>query len=327
MRAKTADGVIRYGESDIVAVIDPTAKEKNVGQVLGIREDIPIVKNLKDALVFDPTDFLLGTAPANGDLPKNWKKDITLAIQSKLNIISGLHFEFSTDKYFSALAREHCVKLFDVRMPPEKLPVASALAYHTDAKIILTVGTDAALGKMTVSLEMNKEAKDRGIKSTFVATGQTGIMISGYGISIDRVIGDFMAGAVENLVLDYADAGYKYLFVEGQGSLYHPGYSPVTLALLHGAVPTDLILVHRPQRRHSIGSHLIKFPPLPEVIALYEHMTLPIRQAKVRGIALNTWGLNDEQALRAVQKARIETGLPVTDVIRYGAKELVDAII
>jgi uncharacterized NAD-dependent epimerase/dehydratase family protein len=327
MRAKTADGVIRYSNDNILAVIDPSSAEKMVPQVLPGTREIPIVKSVKEALKLYPTDFLLGTAPTGGELPKKWKKDIAMAIRYGLNIISGLHFEFNNDKYFKDLANEYRVKLVDVRVPPDTINVGSALAYNIKSKIILTVGTDAAIGKMTTSLELDKEVRDRGFKSTFIATGQTGIMISGYGISIDRVIGDFMAGAVESLVLDYADCGYKYLFVEGQGSLFHPGYSPVTLALIHGAVPTDLVLVHRPQRRHSIGSKLIKIPSLTDSIKAYENACLPIRPAKVKGITLNTWGLDEETALREIQKARVETGLPVTDVIRFGAKELVDSLI
>jgi uncharacterized NAD-dependent epimerase/dehydratase family protein len=180
---------------------------------------------------------------------------------------------------------------------------------------------------MTVTLEITKVAKKRGLKAKFVATGQTGIMITGgEGIAIDRVIGDFMAGATEEMVMSAAD-NHDFILVEGQGSLAHPGFSGVTLSLLHGACPKAMIFCHQPSRK-VIG----RYPDCPmleldRLIALNETMAAAVRPAKVVGIALNTRDMDEAQAKEAIAATQKKLNLPCTDPVRFGADILFDAIL
>lgn len=322
--SKTAEGVIRYAKNPVVAVIDSRQAGKTVEDVTGIACRAPIVASLKEALLVKPDALLLGTAWQGGALPPAWRSDILSAVNAGLDIINGLHDFLTDDIEISEAAKRNKCLLLDVRKPPDKLPVASGRAVKLNSYIVLTVGTDCSVGKMTVSLELAKVAAERGRTAKFVATGQTGIMIDGEGIAIDRVIGDFMAGATEQMVVE-ASSNHELIFVEGQGSIVHPGFSGVTVALLHGSCPHALILVDNPQRKNMKDT---SFPILSytQLISLYEQLAQPMRKAKVVGIALNTRGMDEASAQAAIKKAEEETGLPATDAVRYGAHKLFDAI-
>jgi uncharacterized NAD-dependent epimerase/dehydratase family protein len=198
------------------------------------------------------------------------------------------------------------------------------------AYVILAVGTDCNVGKMTVQLELRNEFSRRGHRVRFVATGQTGIFIEGWGIAVDAVVADFIAGAAERLVLQGAEDA-DILLVEGQGSLIHPGYSGVTLGLLHGTCPDALILCHQVTRDYIGDYHgrepWVRIPPLSEMIEIYESAAAPVRPTRVIGIALNTFDLDDERARAAVRRATDETGLPATDPVRFGPAPLVETIL
>ncbi|MBY0356886.1 MAG: DUF1611 domain-containing protein [Candidatus Obscuribacterales bacterium] len=323
--AKTAEGVIRYGNNPVVAVIDSTVAGNTAGKILKTDNKAPIVASLKEALQFKPDALLLGAAWIGGQLPKQWRSDIIYALNNGLDIINGLHDFLADDEEFSALAAAKHQKLLDVRRPPDELPVASALALSTKSFIVLTVGSDCSVGKMTTSLEIVKSGQKRNIPCTFVATGQTGIMIAGKGIAIDRVIGDFMAGATEQMVLEAAKTS-SLILVEGQGSLVHPGFSGVTLALLHGSCPQALILCHNPQRK-NIRETTFPIPPLPALIEIYERMSAPLRPAKVVAIALNTFGMSEDEAQEAITATQNSTGLVACDPVRSGAEPLLTAIL
>ena len=249
-----------------------------------------------------------------------------MALSQGISVVSGMHFEMSQDPTLSRIAKENNAFLYDVRIPKEDIPVASARAYFSHSKRILTVGMDAAIGKMTVCLTLDRYARSLSRNSAFIATGQTGIMISGRGISVDRVIGDFMAGAAEKLVLEYSKKGHDTLFIEGQGSLFHPGYSGVTLSLIHGSVPTDLILVVRAKRKHSIGSKLIELPTIQDAIKIHEDICLPIQKAKVKCIAVNSYGMDGVSAREYIEKVEDITGLPTDDVLLNGPEKLYNAL-
>ena len=197
------------------------------------------------------------------------------------------------------------------------------------AAIVLTVGSDCAIGKMTVSCELDLEARRRGIRSEFVPTGQTGIAIAGWGIAVDAVVSDFIAGAAEQLVVEGAERGGELLWVEGQGSLVHPVYSGVTLGLVHGSAPHLFVLCHEVGRTEVEGAgggpHPI--PGLRELVELHERIALPARQAKVACIALNTRHVDEAAARLAIAEAEAETGLPADDPVRFGAGRLVDAVL
>jgi uncharacterized NAD-dependent epimerase/dehydratase family protein len=210
-------------------------------------------------------------------------------------------------------------------VPPDGLPVGSGRATSVSPKTILTVGTDSNIGKMTTSCELVNEASKRGFRSKMIATGQTGIMVSGEGICIDRVIGDFMAGAVEQMVVD-AGEDFDYLFVEGQGAISHPGFSGVTLSLLHGCCPKGMILCHE-----VIRKKMRKLPyPLPSLAAsiqAYEQAAQLVAPSKVLAIAVNTRGLSIDEAESALAEMTVSTGLPCNDPVRFGCENIFDAIL
>ena len=188
------------------------------------------------------------------------------------------------------------------------------------------VGSDCAIGKMTVALELDRAARERGIRSEFIPTGQTGIAIAGWGISVDAVVSDFIAGAAEQLVLEGVRRGGEVLFVEGQGSLLHPAYSGVTLGLLHGSAPHAYVLCHKADERVVDGDERFPIPPLSELVELHERISLIARPAKVLCIALNTKDLDDAAARKAIEETEAETGLPADDPVRFGAERLLDAL-
>lgn len=324
MRAKTADGILRYASYPIVGLIDGIANEKTAGEVLGQylkgsrSFDLPIFTNLKEARAKTRADVLiLGSAPEGGELPEAWLADIKEALALGMHIISGLHYALKSNAELKKIAEANHAVIWDVRTDVDcsQIPLGSSQAYHIKKPIVLTVGTDAAIGKMTAAYELLKTARKRGVNAGFIPTGQTAVMIEGWGITVDALPADFMAGAVEKMVLEKAGE-YDALFVEGQGSLFHPAFSNTAISLLHGAVPTHLVLVHRPSRKHSIGSKLVPLPSVKEAIRIYEEIQLPsYRNAKVIGVALNTSGLTDTEKEDIQLQMTRETGLPAGDMV------------
>ena len=274
-----------------------------------------------------PTTALVGVATTGGRFPPAWRELLKECIAGGLEIENGLHEFISDDPELSALAAQHGVELRDLRKPPPGLNTPTGENLTHDKKVVLTVGSDCAIGKMTVSLELDRAARERGIRSEFVPTGQTGIAIAGWGISIDAVVADFLAGATEQLVLEGIARGGELLWVEGQGSLLHPAYSGVTLGLLHGAAAHALVLCHKAGERYVDGHEPFPIPPLAEVVRLYEASTLIPRRAKVVAIALNTRDLDDEAARAAVAEAEAETGLPAGDPVRFGVAGIADPVL
>lgn len=323
--AKTAHGVIRYGTDETVAVIDPSLDGKRVREAVPyLQSDAPIVSTLAQALPYEPTALLIGTAPKGGKLPPDWRAEVLAAIRAGLEIVSGLHDLLAADPEFSAAARECNVRIWDVRVPPD-VPLFSGEVYAVTAPIALAVGNDCAVGKMTVMLELARAARDAGRRAEFVPTGQTGIMIAGWGIAVDRVISDFATGASEQIVLEAARRNPEYILVEGQGGINHPAYAPVTLSLMFGAAPDALVLVVDPKRTRI---EVYETPTLSyrALIRTYESLCATIKPAKVVGIALNTHGLTDERARAEIERARTETQLPADDVVRFGPHALWNAI-
>ncbi len=194
-------------------------------------------------------------------------------------------------------------------------------------RTVLTVGSECAIGKMTVSLELERAARARGLAARFVPTGQTGIAIAGWGIAVDAVVSDFLAGAAERLVVEGHERGGELLFVEGQGALLHPAYSGVTLGLVHGSAPHAFVLCHLAGQTEIEGYAGHAIPPLPALVELHERIALPARPAKVAAIALNTRLLDEAQAREAVAAAAAETGLPADDPVRFGAERLLDGVL
>jgi uncharacterized NAD-dependent epimerase/dehydratase family protein len=317
---KTARGLLRYRADDVVAVLDST----RAGETM---EGKPVVAAVNDALCFDPTTAVVGVATAGGRFPPAWRELLKRCIGQGLDVESGLHEFLGDDPELRELAARHRVELRDLRRPPEGLSVPTGENLRVPARIVATVGSDCAIGKKTVALELDLEARRRGLRSRFVPTGQTGILIAGWGIAVDAVVADFLAGAAERLVVEgHRRGGEELLVVEGQGALVHPDYSGVTMGLLHGSAPHALVLCHLAGATHVEDRPEHPIPPLPELVELYERASLPARPAHVEAIALNTHALDDEQARTALAAAERETGLPADDPIRFGAARLVDAI-
>jgi uncharacterized NAD-dependent epimerase/dehydratase family protein len=327
---KTATGVIRYGTDTVVAVIDSTRAGQDVSQALhtSLGRGIPVVRDIHEALATGPDTLLIGIAPMGGALPQTWRWQLLTAINSGLDIISGLHFFLSEDPELNQAAAQKGVTILDVRRPPHKNRVAQFLPHRAGSHTVLLVGSDCATGKMTSALELERESRKRGLNSAFVATGQTGMMIAGTGLPVDRIISDFVAGMVEEMVLDFCEH-HDWVFVEGQGALNHPGYSPVTLGLIHGSMPDAMIFSHLAGATVIEGLDHCALPPLPQLVQLNEQMVnilRPARPCRVVGIALMTIHLSDQEAAAAVRQVEAETGLPTTDVIRFGAGSLMDAL-
>ncbi len=330
LTSKTANSCLRYFPERIVAVLDRRHAGATVQDVLGYGGAIPVVATLDAGLAHHPTALLIGIAPRGGQLPPAWRPWLRTAIEQGLEVWSGLHAFVGDDPELGPLAAAHGVRLLDARRPPPDLPVAEARAADVDSYVVLTVGSDCSVGKMTTQLELRRALTRRGHRARFVATGQTGIFIDGAGIAVDAVPADFVAGAAETLVLEAArDA--DIVLVEGQGSLIHPGYSGVTLGLMHGAAPAAMILCHEATRR-SLGDYRARgsrgvIPPLPDLVDVYQRAAAWVRPAPVIAVALNTLGLDESAARAAIQGAHRETGLPVTDPVRFGAEALADAVI
>ena len=318
---KTMRGIVRYGPDPVVAILD----SQRAGES---HEGIPIVGTVEDALSFEPTVAVVGVATQGGRFPPAWRNLLKASIEAGLDVESGLHEFLSDDPELTELARARGVALRDLRKPPAGLNVPTGANLEVDASIVLTVGSDCAIGKKTVAVELDLEARRRGLASVFVPTGQTGIAIAGWGIAVDAVVSDFLAGAAESLVVEGVRRGGELLFVEGQGSLVHPMYSGVTLGLVHGSAPHLFVLCHSAGATEIEGCPGHSIPPLPELIALYESISLPARKAKVACVALNTARISrDDDARTAIADVAEETGLPADDPVRFGAHHLLDALL
>jgi uncharacterized NAD-dependent epimerase/dehydratase family protein len=317
---KTARGVIHYGREPVVAILDSRRAAETY-------RDIPIVATVDEALPFGPTTALVGVATAGGRFPPEWRQLLTTCIAKGLDLENGLHEFLTDDAEFVALAAHHGVELRDLRRPPPDLTVPTGENLTAPAQVVLTVGSDCAIGKMTVGLELDREAGRRGVRSVFVPTGQTGIAIEGWGIAVDAVVSDFMAGAGERLVLDGIARGGELLWVEGQGSLLHPAYSGVTLGLMHGTAPHAFLLCHVPGQQFVDDNPAFPMPSLPALVELHERSALLARPAEVAAIALNTRDLDDDDARSAIAAATDETGLPADDPVRYGPRRLTEAVL
>ena len=329
--AKTATGVIRYGSDDIVAVLDSTMVGRNVSESLP-GHDIPFVGRLSDALdrPVGPDGLLLGIAPTGGKLPPAWRSIILEAIDAGLDIHSGLHQFLAEDPEFAGAAARTGSRLIDYRRPPDRMETTLGRRHLPGKRVILTVGTDSAIGKMSVALELVAAGRRDGASAVMVPTGQTGMMIEGWGAAVDRLISDFTNGTVEWLV-EQGEARGDWVFIEGQGSIDHPAYSAVTMGLIHGGTPHAMVLVHKPGVAEHDFDHLpdVSFPiaPLVPFIEMHERIAELIAPSKVVAIALNTsLYASDDEARALVAAIRKETGLPTDDIVRFGADGLWSAI-
>ncbi|MGI9117466.1 MAG: DUF1611 domain-containing protein [Gaiellales bacterium] len=326
--AKTGHGVLRFGDRDVVCVVDSTQAGRTSAEVVPFaRRDVPIVADVDAAHALGATRVLIGVAPAGGKLTDAWKQQLLRAMALGMHVEAGLHTLLHDDSELVAAAAEHGVELRDLRESPKGLTIPRYdLSRPAGVRVVHTVGTDCAIGKMSTALELAEGARARGRRSVFVATGQTGIAISGWGIAVDHVISDYVNGAAESLIDQGAEHG-DLLFLEGQGSLLHPGYSAVTQGLLHGSQPDVLVLQHLAGQTHNDDYPSRPIPPLPEVIELYERSASAVRPARVAAVTLNTKHLDADEAAEAIRAAEAETGLTADDVVRNGPDRVLEALL
>ncbi|MFA9516551.1 DUF1611 domain-containing protein [Halopenitus sp. H-Gu1] len=344
-RAKTAIGVMRYGDTEVAAVLDRETAGSRVHDHLTETDaaridDAPIVESFPEALEMASGEdgrkgdggsgidaLLVGIAPIGGGFEESWRPDVRAAIEAGCDVVAGLHYFLNDDEEFARLAAESGVDLYDVRDPHEGIGVADGAAGDVDATVVCTVGTDCSVGKMTTTMEIVEVARERGIDAAVVPTGQTGILIEGWGNPIDRVVADFAAGAVEEMVMERGDE-HDLLVVEGQGSIVHPAYSPVTCGILHGAMPDALVLCDEAGRDVIHGYERFELPPIDEYVDLYESLGSAVHDCSIVAGALNTRTIeDDDRARKAVSALGDDLHAPTTDPVRFGADPIVEAIV
>lgn len=318
--AKTAISLLRYRQSDIAAVLDVAEAGKTAEELFGCGGNVPVVSSLEG---IESDAMFIGIAPPGGKLPDQWRSIVVEGLRRGMDVASGLHDFLSNDEEFTRLAAEHDCHLIDVRKNNER-ETAKCHRFRDGNLRVHTVGQDCSLGKMVVSLEVQLELARRGADAHFIATGQTGIMVSGDGVPVDCVVADFVNGAIENLLKRHEH--HDILLIEGQGSLSHPSYSAVTAGLLHGSAPDGLIYCYEAGRETVKGLDGIELLPHRTLIEAYQQFASLRHPCRVIGIAMNGRYLSDEQAAEERERIREEFQLPVCDVYRHGAGELADAV-
>jgi uncharacterized NAD-dependent epimerase/dehydratase family protein len=322
--SKTAACIIRYQPHRVACVIDSTRRGRSLQSVLGFGEGIPVVGSIAEALPLAPDSLLIGIAPRGGSLPDEWRAVVIEAIDRGLHVLTGLHTMLGEDPEISQAARRKNVDIWDIRKVTIPETISTGALRDRQGRVILTVGSDCSSGKMTVAFELARYLKEHGYDTEFVATGQTGILLAGWGVAIDRVPGDFMSRVIEDLTLKaLAESGIA--IVEGQGSLIHPAYSGVSLSILHGCCPDAMILCHQASRQ-EIEDYGITIPSARELVRTYEEACAIVFPSRVVAVALNTYDISEDQARAAVARLEDETGLPVTDVIRWGCDRIYNGL-
>ncbi|MDP5218057.1 N-acetyltransferase DgcN [Ruegeria sp. 2205SS24-7] len=300
--------------------------ENAVGQIRlpGCGADLGLTDmTLAEAKEAGAKTLVIGVANRGGYISDAWKEVLIAALEMGYDLASGLHNLLRDEGDLVAAAQTHGGTLHDVRVPTVGYPIANGK--KRSGKRCLAVGTDCSAGKMYTAMSMDAEMRKRGQKSTFRATGQTGILITGQGVPLDAVIADFMAGAVEYLTPENDEDHWDH--IEGQGSLYHVSYSGVTMALIHGGQPDALILCHEPTRTHMRGLPEYSLPTLTQL----RDTALPMARianpaCQVAGVSINTQHLGEDEARAYIAEVEAEMGIPATDPYRFGAGKLVDAL-
>ncbi|KAB2542560.1 EBNA-1 nuclear protein [Salipiger aestuarii] len=300
--------------------------ENCVGQLRleGCKADMKLPDmTLAEARAAGARTLVIGVANRGGMISQTWKKVLVEALEEGFDLASGLHNLLRDEEDLAAVAKATGRNLWDVRIPSVKYPIANG--EPRKGKRLLAVGTDCSVGKMYTALALDAAMREQGMKSTFRATGQTGILITGDGVPLDAVIADFMAGSIEYLTPDNDDDHWD--IIEGQGSLFHVSYSGVTMALVHGGQPDALILCHEPTRTHMRGLPGHQLPTLEAVRDMALTLARVANPAcKAIGVSINTQHMGDQEALDYCAEVEARLGLPTVDPYRHGADRLVDAV-
>lgn len=326
---KTGLSLLRYRGGEVVAVVDRENAGRSLREISGLPHapDLRVVGTVAEALASRPTALAIGIAPSGGRLPEEWRTELRETVKAGVSIWNGLHTRLGEDPVIASALRPGVV-VWDMRQEPAGVKTGTGAARQLSGRRVLFVGTDMSIGKMTAALEFDRESRRRGLRSVFVGTGQAGMMISGAGLCLDAVRVDYASGAVEAEVMRQGK-DCDVVWVEGQGSLLNPA-STATLPLLRGSQPTHLVLVHKAGLTHLQSFPHLTIPPLKKVVELYGQVASAggiFPSVPVVGIALNTWGMHEEAAQRAIDMAAQETGLPATDAVRFRTDEILDAIL
>lgn len=315
LAAKVAQGIQQWRPENVTGQL----------RLPGCRADVGAVDlDLRAGHSAGAQTLVIGVANRGGIIAPEWKPALIDALRLGFDLASGLHHRLNDEPDLVAAAREHGRSLHDVRVPAGHYPIANG--QPRSGKRCLAVGTDCSVGKMYTALAMDAEMRRRGLASTFRATGQTGILVTGDGVPLDAVVADFMAGAVEQL--SPAAEPDHWDHIEGQGSLFHPSFSGVTLALIHGGQPDALVIAHEPTREHMRGLPKRSLPALAEVADLaLRHARMVNPACRVVGASINTQHLDEAAALACLESAERSLGLPAVDPLRQGAGRLVDALL
>ena len=322
--SKTANAVLRFMPEAAVALIDSTQAGKTAQEVIGYGGDTPVVSSFQETLKYSPNTLLIGIAPIGGELPDEWRTIVLDAIGEGLDIVSGLHTFLSDDEEFTLAASANNVKIIDLRKPPADLVVSEDRWRERSSYVLLTVGTDVAIGKMTTLIQLMDFLRESTLNIVFIATGQTGLLFTDKGVCVDAVVSDFIAGSIESEIMK-VDSDFDLQLVEGQGSLFHQGYSGVTLGLIHGSMPDGILICHEPSRK--VNDYCTPLPTLTEAIELHKSVMKPFREVDIIGVSLYTAELSEDEARTAIKEAEEETGLPADDPVRFGSDKLGNAIL
>lgn len=337
--SKTLAGVLRYRSDRVVTVVDHRNAGRDAGDVVDMGHGIPVVADVAAALAHRPDAVLLATEPAGGRLNSHWRDQVLAAVGAGVDVVNGLHAQLADDPEIRNAASRSGATLWDLRRQPTERyradfpaggpPALKVRPHRPGSRTALAVGTDCGIGKMTTMLEIEREAMARGATPAFLATGQIGMMITGRGVAVDAIVSDFLNSIVEE---DVAAATHDHdlVLVEGQGAVNHPRFSAVTLGLVHGSRPDSLILCHDLRRPALKLMPECPLPPLGRAIEMNEQAVRwiwPDSHCRVVGISVITTGVPDPQARTELARLAAETGLPTTDVLRYGAAPLLEAIL
>jgi uncharacterized NAD-dependent epimerase/dehydratase family protein len=329
IHGKTGLAILRFAPQRVAVVIDSQAAGGNLAELTGIPldRDIPIVATAAEALLYKPQTLVIGIAPLGGKLPEAWYSDLLVSLEGGLNILNGLHTKLAEDAKLKPAVRDG-QWIWDIRQEPPGLVSGMGLARLLPCKRVLFVGTDMSIGKMSAAIAFHRAAAAKGLRSKFMATGQTGVMLEGDGIPLDAIRVDFASGAVQQELIA-CSKDRDVVFIEGQGSLLNPA-STATLPLLRGSQPSHLVLVHKALMHHLRDFRWAKIPPLRDVVAMYESVACAggaFAPVKVRSIAMNTHGLTEAEARYECDRIEAETGMPTDDVVRWGAARLLATVV
>jgi len=319
---KMAHGLLMYSPNPVVCAVDSRHAGKDAREVVAVSRPCPVVASIEESLRLGAEVLVLGVATPGGYIPPDWFDALDRAAASGMSLVNGLHQPLSP-RYQDLKPGQW---VWDVRVEPSGLEVATGQAAKLGNRRVLMAGTDMSIGKMTAGLEIVKAARERGVRAEFVATGQIGVVISGRGVALDAVRVDFASGAVEREVLACRDA--ELLVVEGQGSLVNPS-SSANLPLTRGAIPTHLVLCHQAGKKVLRRFPEIRVPPLDQLVRLHQDLAEAcgsFPRPKMAGLCLNTSHLAPDEAEKALKEAEVRYGWPCTDPVRFGASKIVDAL-